>query len=604
MLEQRDMMTAMKKKVNLLIAFGLGLLAFTVYHNTLCPGVYPGASATAMGKALGVLPVACTGNPVWLAVSRAAVHLPVGNMPYFLNLVNAYFGGLAVCLCYLVSKKLFCELMRPEPDLHAAFGTGAAESPLREREGAVQRSIAAELGATVTALTFAFCAPFWRAATSLTEHPMEILLLLSLAGVLLRCRVSAGRDMCVAAMFLTGLGVVESPVFLILTPVVAAVLIRGVVRSDTCSEQVLPLLLLAGLAGFAANMGLGLYLASSASGAESEGLTKSAQSFAQVYRGTLVEGLHPEGWFFIWAVPAFSFVMSVICLRSVVLRDEGLGLPGWSLLVILTGIMVAHLLNLPYTAWAAARQGEHLPVFPPLMIALAAGCVFICWLKAAVVTRYGGICDLDSPPRYLRKMAGLAMCGLMVITVLRQPCSTLDDADGRRAAFADGVAQELREVCTADSLVPSAGAVGLNLRIWARAAGQTELSRQEETTAADGGCARGKVSVARLNGCADRCERLLRDDPAMVPALRRSIAEMRQQTGCALREVGKICAASGRQEEAAAACRLAARFFAEESEDQKAWEKRRTPPDSCPDGLKTAAVPAENDAQRRNRGKF
>jgi hypothetical protein len=264
----------------------------------------------------------------------------------------------------------------------------------------------------VSAMTFAFCAPFWLASVSSSAHAFDMLLLALLAALLLRCHAAGGRDACLAAMFLCGVGMAESPVFLLVAPVVAAVVIRVIVQSDCVSERVLPQCLLAGAAGIAANMGLGF--------------------------------MQTAEWLFIWIVPTATLLLSAVSLRAVSLREEGVGVAGWTLIVTLTGIVLANMLALPHTVWTVARAGKHLPVLPSLMVALAAGCLFVCWFHAAVIRSDDDEYEVAPSLKPLR-IIGLAVCGLMVIALLRQPCIAAEDVNGGRRG--DGFPATIKGKC-------------------------------------------------------------------------------------------------------------------------------------------------------------
>jgi hypothetical protein len=419
------METTHAQKVTLLVMAGLGLIAFAVYSATLYSGTPSETQA---------------GHPLWFAASRAIASPPPGGSPFRLALFGAACGAAAVALLCGVTRRLFGALTWQEPDPRAVPDDGAEEKPPEDGGNGACRSIAATLGGMVSAMTFAFCAPFWLASVSSSAHAFDMLLLALLAALLLRCHASGGRDACLAAMFLCGVGMAESPVFLLVAPVVAAVVIRVIVQSDCVSERVLPQCLLAGAAGIAANMGLGFM--QTADGAE--GFTRAAQEFIGAYRTVFRQDMRLAEWLFIWIVPTATLLLSAVSLRAVSLREEGVGVAGWTLIVTLTGIVLANMLAFPHTVWTVAREGKHLPVLPSLMVALAAGCLFVCWFHAAVIRSDDDEYEVAPSLKPLR-IIGLAVCGLMVIALLRQPCIAAEDVNGGRRG--DGFPATIKGKC-------------------------------------------------------------------------------------------------------------------------------------------------------------
>jgi hypothetical protein len=399
------------QKATLLMTAGLGLTAFAVYASTLHPETPPGTQA---------------GHPLWLALSQA-----VGaGSPFRPALFSAICGAATVALLCGVAERLFGALIRQEHDLRVVPNDGAEESPPEERGGETCRLLATTFGGVFCALTFAFCAPFWRASVSPSVHAFDMLSLVLFAALLLRCHTSGGRDVCLATMFLCGAGVVESPVFLLVALVALAVVIRVIVQSDYVSEQVLPQCLLAGAAGIAANLGLGLV---QQAGAGAEGLTEAARELVGMYRAVFPQDARPAEWFFIWIIPTATLLLSVVSVRAVSSREEGTGVAGWALIAALTGIVLANMLALPHTVWTVAREGRHLPILPSLMVALAAGCLFVCWFHAAVIRGADDEYEIAPSTKPMR-VIGFAVCGLMVIALLRQPCIVAEGMSGGQKA--------------------------------------------------------------------------------------------------------------------------------------------------------------------------
>lgn len=362
------------------LAAGLGLAVFAA-----CRAGLPSAAAVSVPELAG---------PLWLAASRLA---GAGG----LGLLAAACGGAAAAALPLVAGRLFRELARPLPEARFDAG-GELETGEAAPDGA------AALGGAVAGLAFAFGGPLWRAASAPGARTLDALLLLLAGGLLLRCHDRGGRDVCVAAAFVCGLGAAESPAFLALLPAAAAVTLRAAVDGDGSSERAVPFCLLALAAGAASGLGLAVWARPGEPGWE------AARAFCRAYGAALCGGLAPGACLAAWAAPAAALLLSALCLRASALGEERPGPLALGLMTALTGAVAAWLLG--GADVFAGPGGAAAPVLPALMASLAAGCLAACWLKAGAAEEEGGS-ETGVPPFPLR-LAGRCMCGVLVAAVL------------------------------------------------------------------------------------------------------------------------------------------------------------------------------------------
>ncbi len=404
------------RRIDRWLATGLGTLAFAVY---LCMH----------GDGLADVPGST--HPLLRAIMRmladwTGIGVNDGLWPGF----AALFGGLAVALVYRVMKESLSALMCPEPELGSSLNDGVTEN-VRDVKDTAGRVSCSTAGAAVGSLFFAFCTPFWTSATSVSDGPFEVLFIMILGWLLLRCHVAGGREICSVVMFLCGLGVVDSPVFLGVLPVVFAVVVRSLILSDTCSERDLPFHLLSGLTGVSA--GLGAFL--SLSGMEDA--TAAVQHFGGQYCAAFsLSGCH-SGWVLVWGIPAAVFCLSASCLRSIAARDESAGVAGSALMLMLTAAVIANALGCPRTVWPVALKWHYVPVIPSLLLAFAAGGLFSCWFRMGL-TREDFSQDEYPLGASILRIVGLAACGTMVIVMLRQPCLAIEEMKRAERKYEDG----------------------------------------------------------------------------------------------------------------------------------------------------------------------
>jgi len=452
------------------------------------------------------------------------------------------------------------ELTRPSPDVCAALEDLGDTGRINDMADEPERTTAATLGGVLGALTLAFSAPFWRAATSYSTHPLDTVLLLLLARVLLQCHARGGRCLCVAAMFLCGLCVAESPVFLALLPVTILLVTRTVIHSDLGSEQAVPACLLAGLAGLAVNVTLGLFQFHATGAAGAEGASDAVQALGRAYLDAAT-GSGLADWPLVWAVPFLSLLLSIVSVQIAAFREDEVCVDGWALIVTLACVVIAQMSAAPYSSWSVARAGDSLPVIPSLMTALAAAGIFAAGYIAVAVPRHGDEYGLTAFRSHPLCAIGSVVCGALVIAALRQPCVTACDADGRRAEFADRVAQELLELFGSERIVPVRGALDLNLSMRALVL-KNQLEGCTSEAASCESSERGMTTdlPARLVRFEAVCGPLLESDPLSPPWLMRTRVELRRHVCGNIRELGKICDETGCADAAAAAYGLASRI--------------------------------------------
>jgi tetratricopeptide (TPR) repeat protein len=434
------------------VMLGIGLLALTVYLFTLAPGVYPGSSAAAMGKALGLLPSAPVTHPLWLLASKAVAALPAFGAPLRLNFFSAVCGSLAVAWLFRVTKRIIFELIREAPSIRlvpvadeepSSLPPPASDNRPNEANSEAMEHLFATLGGVVAALCFAFCAPFWLASTSLHAQPLDILLLLVTADLLACYHFTGKTSACVMAVFLLGLGLVESVIFVPLAPLALVVLLLASVRYDQISESFLLLMLASCLSGLAANVGLFLVLSDVGHAFNSDVLFRLLSSLALAHSDEFMRGLPKTGWLFVLLQTTAPVLIACVSVCRFTSHQDDIKRWKWGITNILfTAVSVACLLNLPKTAWALARESGHLPVIPCMAIAIASGVLFVYWCLTANMPSCNASFELAPPPLTLR-LLGFGMCGLLGVVTLRSLYTNINDADGRKSAFADLVASDL-----------------------------------------------------------------------------------------------------------------------------------------------------------------
>lgn len=429
------------------MACGLGLLSFAVYYVTLCPSVYPGSSAQAVATALNLLPLDAVAHPVWRKVAEAVVRIPVLELPFRLNLFGALCGALSVALLFRLARRvlfeLICSAQQNDYDADPRADEASESSPAQAAH--VADASSATVGGLITALAFAFSAPFWSASACLHPLTFDVFLALLMATFLARYVCTGSNSSRVFCTFLCYLGLLESVIFLAALPVVLFVLFRAGRYHDPVSKPFALLFIVSGLLG----LGCGIAALVGLSGADHalslSSLTALLMDTARGYQADLSQGMPHMGWLLALLETVIPLVVVYWCAPKFLASNEPLTRWLWCLLNATFGLNAARcLLGLPHMPWDMAHQEIPVSAIPALATALTLGALFVYWrlvISTPLLTYESE--DYYTPPS--RAHRGLAHCVtvFLVATVLVAPFRNLHDADGRKGAFADPVARAL-----------------------------------------------------------------------------------------------------------------------------------------------------------------
>lgn len=459
---------------------GLFLLCLTVYGLTLAPGVVPGESAVATAQALRLLPEAPVTQPLWLAVARAVAAVPLLDKVVSLNLFSAVCASLAAALLFRLTKRLIVELLREPPAIRMVplgeEGVPEAESagPGDEVDPSRLQSerLIATMGGIVTALAFAFSAPFWIASVSLHPQTFHVLLALVTLERLFSYYFTGQNTTCLAALFLMGLGCVDSALFLALVPVALFVIVRASIRFEQINDSFILLSLIAVFSGVALSLVLLVATLMAGQSFDADRMTlHAAAALAAAHARSIGEGLPKGNWIFILFQTVVPALMVALSIKRYNAPTDETARWKWGLSnIIFTGLALACVMNVPKTAWCLAREGSHLPILPVLMIAIALGGSLSYWLLAAKVPSYDWDYELIPPSFFLRSL-GYGGCLLICVALLRMFGATIDTANGRSSAFATVVADEMLQQARPAQTLVTDGTLDLNLLIQAAAQG-------------------------------------------------------------------------------------------------------------------------------------
>ncbi len=437
------------------VGLGVALLAFVVYVWTLCPGVFPGVSAVSSAGVLQLLPGnPMIGHPLWAWSARLAAALPIGDLPFRLNLFSAVCGAGVVALVFHLTCLLLYEALRDEVwvvqmESDGEAATGRATPLLADTADRIRTDrgnhLQAMAGGIVAALAFAFCVPFWSAAVSLHMQTFDLLLFLAATYMLARYALTGLPIYFIASAFLCGTGLVESVAFVILLPAMLGIFFYIGKCHAQISESFIVLLLFSLGTGLLLSAGaLVLWMTHGGTRLSGAMLASTATALIHSHGEALKAGLPRMGWLLL----VFQGVVPVLTVywgaRSFFFTRDGLSRWSWGAVnTLFTALAAIALFNLPGSCWRLTRDSTHLPVMPLLGMAMSCGGLFVYGILLGRKPSPDEV-DADAPPANpLPQVAGKLLAAAVALIVIVAPFRNFRDADGRNGASADAFCREL-----------------------------------------------------------------------------------------------------------------------------------------------------------------
>ena len=429
----------------------VGLAAFVVYLITLSAGAFPGQSARYVAEAAGATPRLTPDQPLWNAAASVLGRIPIGDIAFRLNLLNAVLGAAVVVLLHGI--------------MHTVIFRSIAINPVnRDRS-----EIAARLAAMSSALFLAFCLPFWFTATRAHPVMLSVLLLALLTQVFVNYTKTGQTNRLPLFAFLYGLATVESASFILFAPLFGLGLLYVMWRK----EQLRPGLIV-GLA-LGAMAGLLLYVLAAWHFSGSEGYAiREYKGLYQVifymWRDQWIvikRSLPPVGWLMVIAVSIVPWLTVLAVARRGLNEEKDWGY--YLLHTVLIGMLLGVLWNAAFAPWSMLGPGRLL-VIPYVLCAVVFGylCAYVFllpwtwWEHAESTSR-----------QWLRQRLGSILAGVLLFLAVIAPFRNAPEANGRAARFINAFAEELVDSLDGRTWVVTDGSIDDHILLAARKMGRS-----------------------------------------------------------------------------------------------------------------------------------
>lgn len=412
-------------------------IAFAVYLITLAPGAYPGESAELIVFQTDAGPFLSFLQPLWGEIARLLAAIPIGRLSIRLNVFSALCAAASVWMLFVLVSRIKHD--RTTEEMRAHFSHSAARY----------------FSGLVAALMLAFSLPFWTVATRAHFHPFDLALFL--LYLLLWSRYRTTRDMrwLTASAVLYGIGMVQSAIFIIVFPVMLAVLMVDVLLNRQWSFRLF-FWALGGLAlggSFILLAAWRFYLSPSYAWRETSGFFYLLWAMLRDQGRQVTSGVGQMGWMLVLLTIVLPWVVVLLVPRR---GSEGRsGVVGSVLLhAVITIISWVLLFNLAMSPWAV--MGSASLLVTPSYVLAAAWTGYLAGYWFALFSR-------RSPVQWI--WVGVVLLGLGYAAVRNYA-----EADGRTGLPTMRMAEEIVDALGDRDWLVSGGGLDANIQVaaWER----------------------------------------------------------------------------------------------------------------------------------------
>ena len=439
-----------------LCALGTSLVALAVYAFTLAGYVFPGYSTHLFTQWMGMDALSQPSFPLWGSFAKMVGHSSlISSMALRMNIFSLVCGVLAAGLvCVLV----------------AFF----VRRTIRQEDSAVCRESAATMAGVVAGLVFIFSPAVWQASTHLDHQIFDVCFALVLF-LLFIPMAKGGKMLTLCSLALgvgVGFGLVESPIFIPLTPVYLLALFVTAVKAG--KKPYLPAIL------FLVMLALGFLLYARFVAAAYLQLPEAAAGKADSSVAVILQGVRAHlrevrawlarpGWLYIVIFTVLPFVACMFAAPRGLNNERS-----WSQYLFHAAMTVCTLLALatPLNPDNLMRPMGISPVTTSTLVAVVAGYLVAYWL---VLFRTDAATREDVETTLELKMGGrLApiVLGIFLVLVALATLVNVFSVSRDRGAFADICANEIMDRMGARTWLVTDGMLDDHLRIVASSRGK------------------------------------------------------------------------------------------------------------------------------------
>jgi len=442
------------KSSNMFMMLGVGLSALLIYVLTLSKGVFPGESAWLMAIYTGLESIEVPMHPMWGAIVNWLGSLSFSTLPIRLNFFSALCTALSVMLVFSLVSTFVRNVIDEEYSLDYA-------------------PFVSKVAGLLASLAFLFSVPAWQAATRLQYQSFDLLLLLTTVKLINAYRGPKGIVCLLLFILLSGLGAMESVLFIPAMPFLFAFALYALRRQNKSMMNIVWIgvgILLVLVVGWYL-VARHFFITADVESLEVTSVLQVMVNMVRVHLKQLLSGLPRVGWM-ILLLTGFVPWLAALMASFRALNNERT-MSQYILHVVLSLMVILGLSNALFSPWQILRPYGQLPVCAYALLAMTAGYLFAYWYLLLKVKRQRAEKKATDRVKKVGEWMGILITyPFVVIVLVTSVMNAFECANPRRGAFADRCAKEILDRMGSRTWFVTDGTLDTHLQIMANQRGQ------------------------------------------------------------------------------------------------------------------------------------
>jgi tetratricopeptide (TPR) repeat protein len=441
--------TTGSKGSNLMLMVGVGLFSLLIYVLTLSSGVFPGESAWLMAIYTGLEPLEVPMHPLWGSIVSWLGSLSLGTLPVRLNFLSAVCTSLSVMLVFSLVSSFIRSVIDEEYSLdYAPFVSKA--------------------GGFLAAVAFLFSVPVWQAATRLQYQSFDLLLLLATVQLIAWYRGRFKTVFLVLFIVFTGLGVLESVLFIPAMPFLIAFAMYAFRRQNQSLGNIVWVAV--GVLGVLVAawylVARHFFLTADVESMEVASVFQVMVNMMRVHLRQLLTGLPNSGWIILLLTGFIPWLAALMASFRALNNERTMS--QYILHVTLSVMVIIGLKNAPFSPWYILKPYGHLPVLAYMLLAMTAGYLFAYWYLLLKVHQQKKEAEVSIRVKKVGEWMGILIAYPFIVFVLGISVrNSFECANPNRGAFADRCAKEILDRMGSRTWFVTDGTLDTHLQIMA-----------------------------------------------------------------------------------------------------------------------------------------
>jgi Flp pilus assembly protein TadD len=414
-----------KRRTDFRFTLGFTLLAGAVYALTVCPGAFPGESASLITQFTGLAPQSLPLHPLLGGLAGWLARLPLFSLPLRLNLLSVLCTAVSAGMIYRMTSFLIHDAINEEYSMECA-------------------PKAAVWAGAVAAGAFAFAAPVWQCATRLQYQSWDMMLVLLCVTALLSYAARKKAIILIVFALLWGMGTAESVIFIPVAPVILSLLVYVLWKDGTLRLSRVTWILLVAVFAWASLYWESAHRFYAAADHDVLPYESTWGVLLAVWKDQIRQldsGLPRVNWLILLLTSVVPWAAAVLTSFRALNNERSMS--QYLLHIAIAVLVVIGLLNAGISPWGLLEPTGRLPIASYVMLSLTAGYLVAYFYLMFKVSRPKRGYTISRLTRQTGDWLGLILTYPLAVLVILCAIVNAFSSSGRRGLYADRCAKEI-----------------------------------------------------------------------------------------------------------------------------------------------------------------